>query len=72
MPTTKLIDSVNAEIAKLQTVAAILNGEDNTTRTAVLDDKGHRGAYTMTASARKRISDAQKARWAKAKAPKIK
>ena len=62
MDTAKLLQEVKAEIARLQKVAELLGEESTSTP----QRKG------MSASARKRISLAQKARWAKVHAKKAK
>jgi hypothetical protein len=61
MDRKELVQSINDEIAKLQKAAALLSGEPQ--RTAIRDERGRVSGFSMNASARKRISDAQKERW---------
>jgi hypothetical protein len=56
-----MLREVEAEIAKLQGIADALRGS------TAKRGKPRRKRKTMSAAARKKISDAQKARWAKAK-----
>lgn len=59
MDTRRMLHEVEAEIAKLERVANVL-------RTLATDStEPHRQRKTMSAAARKKISLAQKARWAK-------
>ena len=60
MNTEQIVAEVEAEIGRLQNVVALLRG------TTSPRAKGT-GKRTMSAAARKRISDAQKARWAKSR-----
>lgn len=53
---------VVAEIARLNKILALLDGKD---APFPLKSSGGGGRRKMSAAARKRISDAQKARWAK-------
>jgi len=61
MDTARMLAEVEAEIEKLKGIAAVLRGSSPTRRRR----QGKR--RSMSAAARKKISDAQKARWAKAK-----
>jgi len=63
MNTAQILEEVEAEISRLQNVVALLRG-GSAGSAAKASGKGKR---TMSAAARKRISDAQKARWAKQK-----
>jgi hypothetical protein len=56
---------VKEEISKLQKVLAILDAGTPTRKTR---GRKAKTSHTMSASARRRISAAQKARWAKVKA----
>jgi hypothetical protein len=59
--TKRMLGEVEAEIAKLQRVADALRGSE-------LKPSGRRGrAHGMSAAARRKISLAQKARWAQQK-----
>jgi hypothetical protein len=62
-----ILSEIDSEISRLQQVRSLLtqNGAKPATTKAV-----KRGRRTMSADARKRIADAQKARWAKQKAAK--
>jgi len=61
MDTGRMLEEVEAEIAKLESVAKVLRGIDGSASPAKTGRKPH----TMSAAARRRISLAQKARWAK-------
>jgi hypothetical protein len=61
MDTQRILHDVEAEIAKLQRVADVLRGITSNGS----EPRGKRKG--MSAAARKKISLAQKARWAKAK-----
>jgi hypothetical protein len=56
-----MLKEVEAEIAKLQSIAQVLRGFEGSTSSAT----NGRKPYTMSAAARKKISLAQKKRWAK-------
>jgi hypothetical protein len=60
MDTTKLIEALDLEIARLQHAKALLSG-------APLKGKPKAVKRTMSAEGRARIAAAQKARWAKAR-----
>lgn len=60
MDRTKLVAELNAEIETLEKARDLLVGK--------AASRGKSGARVMSASARKRIGAAQKARWAKWKA----
>ena len=62
-----ILASIDAEISQLKQARALLSGDGaKTTATAAPLRKRRK----MSAAARKRIADAQKARWAKQKATK--
>jgi hypothetical protein len=63
MDTGRILKEVEAEIAKLESVARVLRGIDGLASPV----KRGRGSFTMSAAARRKISLAQKARWAKQK-----
>ena len=64
----QIIESLDAQIARLQKARALLSG---TGSGSVGAGRGRRrGSRQMSAEARKRISDAQKKRWAKVRAGK--
>jgi hypothetical protein len=67
MTTDKILASIDAEIAQLKQARALLSddGAKSTTTAAPVRKK-----RKMSAAARKKIADAQKARWAKQKAAK--
>jgi hypothetical protein len=62
MDASKLLQEIKAEIARLQQVVELLEGS-----TTVSKRKGKGTRQPMSAAARKKISDAQKKLWAKAK-----
>jgi len=62
METSSLISAIDAEIARLTRARALLAGTQSTTTFA-----GRSPRRRLSAAARKRISDAQKKRWAKQK-----
>jgi len=61
MNTEQIVQEVEAEISRLQNVVALLRGSSSSSSTKA----SRRGKRTLSAAARKKISDAQKARWAK-------
>jgi hypothetical protein len=63
MDTQRLLLEVEQEIERLQQVAKLLRGGDQPSKR-----KGKGGKRHLSKAARKAISDAQKARWAKARA----
>ena len=63
MDTSQMLKEVEAEIAKLESVAKVLRG----LRGSASPVKRGRGRSKMSAAARRKISLAQKARWAKQK-----
>jgi hypothetical protein len=72
MDTTEIIQTIDAEIARLERARALLNGHTSTPKRGrpaslktVATPKPQR--RTMSAEGRARIAAAQKARWAKAK-----
>ena len=73
MNTSEIIQTIDAEIARLEKARALLNGQSVRQQSA--DDRsGSKPAVTlkpqrrkMSAEGRARIAAAQKARWAKAK-----
>jgi hypothetical protein len=72
--TTKIIQTIDAEIARLEQVRALLNGHTTTPKRGrpinskpVANTKPLK-RRKMSAEGRARIAAAQKARWAKAKA----
>jgi hypothetical protein len=63
MNTERLLEEVKAEIVRLQQVVALLEGS-----AALPKRRGRgKGKRTLSAAARRKISIAQKARWAKVK-----
>jgi hypothetical protein len=60
MNTEQIVAEIEAEIARLQKVVALLRGVSSSRA-------GRTGKRTLSVAARKRISDAQKARWAKSR-----
>jgi hypothetical protein len=60
MNTEQIVAEIEAEIARLQKVDALLRGVSSSRA-------GRTGKRTLSVAARKRISDAQKARWAKSR-----
>lgn len=69
MNTQRLIEGIEERIAELRQAADIIAGKAaaETPRKIVRSPNGRTSRYTMSAAARKRIAEAQKARWAKAK-----
>ena len=65
MDTSKFLAEVEAEIARLQRVADALRGVE-----IKVAGRGARARHTMSAAARRKISLAQKARWAKVRSKK--
>lgn len=65
MDKANLVKSIQEEISRLKAVEELLSDEPK--RKVVRDRTGRPISYTMNAAARKRISEAQKARWAKVK-----
>jgi hypothetical protein len=72
MDTHQILQAVRAEISRLQRVVALL--EEGTSRSpkSAAATAAPRKSRGMSAAARKRISLAQKARWAKVRASKKK
>jgi hypothetical protein len=66
MTMDKILASIDAEIARLKLVRALLSG--NGTKMAAIPAAPKK--RNMSAAARKRIGDAQRERWAKQKATK--
>lgn len=66
MTIDKILASIDAEIAQLKQARALLSG-DGTKRSAAPAPRKKR---KLSAATRKRIANAQKARWAKQKAAK--
>jgi len=64
LDTTRMLAEVEQEIAKLQRVADALRGSESTQGRSTNSNGAGR---TVSASARRRMSLAQKARWAKAR-----
>ena len=62
----QIIQSLDAEIARLRQARALLSGTASGSSGLVAGPR--RGPRHMSAEARKRISDAQKKRWGKVKA----
>jgi hypothetical protein len=69
MDTTAIIQSIDAEIRRLQIAKALLLNGSPTSRLAAKPSP-KLGRRKMSAAGRARIAAAQKARWAKAKAGK--
>jgi hypothetical protein len=65
MDTNEIIQTIDAEIQRLQEAKALLNG--NPTSKPETKPSHKPGKRTMSAAGRARIAAAQKARWAKAK-----
>jgi predicted transcriptional regulator len=65
----QLVESINQEIEKLQSAVNLLV-EDKPVKTYTATKTGGR-TYIMNPAARKRIADAQKARWEKIRAAKL-
>lgn len=65
MNTEDMVVFCKSEIKRLSAVLAALEGEEKPKRTYTRKGKKE---HTMSAAARKKISAAQKARWAKQKA----
>lgn len=59
MDTEQIIDALRAERQRIDRAIAVLEGSSRAAR-----GPGRRGPRHMSAEARKRISDAQKRRWA--------
>jgi hypothetical protein len=70
MDRRKLVDQVNEEIAKLQRARSLLDG-NSPKRQAVPGKSPTQRTYIMNAVARKRIADAQRARWEKIRQAKL-
>jgi hypothetical protein len=75
MDTSEVIQSIDAEIARLEKARALLNGHVSTPAkrgrplgSAVTTKTTSKPRRKMSAEGRARIAAAQKARWAKAKA----
>ena len=66
MDTKRMLKEVEAEIAKLQGIADVLRGSEG--KRGKRRGTARRKRKPMSKAARKKISDAQKARWAKKKA----
>jgi len=66
MTTDKIIAEIDAEIARLRQVRALLSGDETKKAATSATPKKRK----MSAAARKRIADAQRKRWAKQKATK--
>jgi hypothetical protein len=64
MNTRKILRMIESEIARLQTAANALRGLGKSSK------GGRRGTRKLSAAARKRIGDAQRARWAKVRTRK--
>jgi hypothetical protein len=64
-----IIQQIDSEIQKLQTAKAALSGSStqSTSTPSVAAGTGKGGPRRMSADARKRIADAQRARWARQK-----
>lgn len=60
MDKQRLVAELNEEIDRLQKAVELI---DSPSRKAVKDANGRSTSYTMSPASRKRISDAQKARW---------
>jgi hypothetical protein len=65
METTEILKEIDAEIARLQQVRALLGGGGNGIPSPFAQKA--RKKHTMSAAGRARIAAAQKARWAKLK-----
>jgi hypothetical protein len=65
MDTAKILREIEGEIVRLQTAASVLRGLGRNS-----SGTGRRATRRLSAAARKRISDAQKKRWAKARTAK--
>jgi hypothetical protein len=66
MDTAAILAELTAERDRLDQAIAALRGKGNT-RTVTGKPDGRRGKRRLSAAARKRISDAQKKRWAERK-----
>jgi hypothetical protein len=66
LDTKRMLEEVETEIAKLQRVADALRGTELAQGKALTS---RNGGHTMSAAARRKISLAQKARWAQKKKP---
>jgi len=69
MDTISVLAQIDAEIAKLQQARAVLAGNDGVKGITAAAPK-KKAMRRLSAEARKRIADAQRARWAKVKAKK--
>ena len=69
MSRESIVAEVKQEITRLQQVLVLLGDSKKTTSAVVANNSG-KPRHRMSASARKRISAAQKARWAKIRAAK--
>ena len=69
MSRESIVAEVKQEITRLQQVLVLLGDSKKTTSAVVVNNSG-KPRHRMSASARKRISAAQKARWAKIRAAK--
>jgi hypothetical protein len=67
MTTDKILASIDAEIARLEKVRALLSTDGIKKAASAAPIRKRR---KMSAAGRKKIADAQKARWAKQKAAK--
>jgi len=67
--TGKILAEIDAEIARMQQVRALLSSNATPLKTTAAP-RPTRKRRKMRKAARKRIADAQKARWAKLKATK--
>jgi hypothetical protein len=75
MAINEIIKEIDAEIARLQQVRRLLSQTPAAsvglaTRKSSTPKKASRGKRTLSAEARQRIADAQRKRWAAAKAKK--
>lgn len=68
MDKEKMLKEVNAEIARLQSIVDLLNGEEKPVKQVI--KKGGKRVTVMNPAARKRIADAQRKRWAAVRAKK--
>jgi hypothetical protein len=64
MDTGRMLKEVKAEIAKLERIAKALKGIE----TEATPTQSKKGKRKMSAATRKKLGDAQRARWAKVKA----
>jgi hypothetical protein len=70
MDTKEILTAVKAEISRLQKVVNILEGTTTSSPKAATTTTTPRKRPRLSAAARKKISQAQKARWAAYKAKK--